>query len=259
MGTEPVPDMSNGSDYASLRKRRLPNANLIGWSFTCQMCDCIEVLRADENINADLAETGIVKAHMRVPNRCELCSKDKYAWQTRKTLQKVLPERANGSKASLHTYTLGTALEVQPEAADDRYYELHGEMKHAFRKLTNSKWWRNRVDGMFYTIEVKRTDTPDGLVRLHPHVHAIVLHQKRHDFKSAAENKGLGSYTYVRRIRGGIQRPINYILKYALKGYGDTAFKGRYYETTGKFRKQGVKSGTDLTEDAAANPVRSPP
>jgi len=109
---------------------------------------------------------------------------------------------------------------------------------------------------MFYTIEVKRTEMEDGRYKLYPHVHAIVLHDKPHDFKKAAQERGLGSYTYVRRIRGSFRRPINYILKYALKGYGDPFYKGRYYETIGVFRnKQGVKSGVDLTEDAAVSLV----
>jgi len=256
MGTEPLPIMSDGGDNASLRKRRPPNANLIGWAFTCEDCGILSIDKSLEQYAKEHDNHGSTTPKQVVPDRCCLCAKDKYAWQKRKDLLKTLPERANGHRASLHTYTLGSALWVSPSVVDSEYYRLHKEMKQAFRKLIQSKWWKNRVSGMFYTIEVKRTETEDGRYKLHPHVHAIVLHDKPHDFKKAAQERGLGSYTYVRRIRGSLRRPINYILKYALKGYGDPLYKGRYYETTGVFRnKQGVKSGADLTEDAAASLV----
>lgn len=227
--------MPDGSDNASLRKRRPPNVDLIGWAFTCYHCSHYERYFPATDENGEYTEV-----IMNAPNRCHLCAKDKYAWQKRKDLVQTLPERANGHRASLHTYTLGSALVCHDEQdADREYYRLHKEMKQAFRKLIQSKWWKNRVQGMFYTIEVKRTVIDDyGSVKLHPHVHAIVLHDKPHDFKKAALDRGLGSYTYVRRIRGSLRRPINYILKYALKGYGDPLYKGRYYETTGAFRKK---------------------
>lgn len=253
MGTEPVPHLHHGSISDGVWKRRPPNVHLKGWSFTCHMCDTVDLANTDANITAVFETQGEVAKSditMTVPDRCSLCAKDKYAWQTRKRLQKTLPALANGHKASLHTYTIGIAEEMVTEHSDERYYELHNEMKHAFRRFTRSKWWRTRVSGMFYTIEVKRTQLPNGFTKLHPHVHAIVLHEKRHDFKKAAQERGLGDYTYVRRIRGGISRPINYILKYALKGYGDPMYQGRYYETTGVFRKSNKQVGDEA--DAAS-------
>jgi len=252
MGTEPMPDMHDGSNSASLRKRRPPNGSLIGWAFTCEDCGTLSTDKSLEQYSKEYAEHGSNTPKQVVPDRCCLCAKDKYAWQKRKDLLRTLPERADGHRASLHTYTLGNALTVNESVVDTEYYRLHKEMKQAFRKLIQSKWWRNRVQGMFYTIEVKRTALPDGRYKLHPHVHAIVLHEKPHDFRKAAHERGLGSYTYVRRIKGSIRRPINYILKYALKGYGDPLYKGRYYETTGAFR---AKKTSESARADAASPV----
>lgn len=210
-----------------------PPTALDGWAFTCFMCNtmCITDVERESKTHPGNPWS------MWVPDRCELCRRDKYTWSTRKDLLESIPKQAVGYKASLHTYTLGSAEVVTDEhIADTRYYELHEEMKTAFRKFIRSKWWRNRVDGCFYTVEVKQTTLEDGYIKLHPHVHAIVLHRGKHDFKEAALARGLGDYVYVRRIRGRLEKPINYILKYALKGYGDSAFKGRYYEKTGVFR-----------------------
>lgn len=263
MGNEPVPHLHHGSISDGLWKRRPPNVHLKGWSFTCEHCGTVCIAQSDDtisNIHEVRGEVAKSDITLLVPARCALCAKEKYAWQTRRDLLKKLPNRAIGYRPSLHTYTLGTAEVVNDDArADDRYYELFHEMKHAFRRFIRSKWWRNRVDGAFYTIEVKKTLLPHGGTKLHPHVHAIVLHQKPHDFQKAAEERGLGSYTYVRRVRVktpqtpsktaptsipieprvlGLEKPINYILKYALKGYGDPMYGGRYYETTGAFRKR---------------------
>ena len=217
--------------YSNPKVRRPPSRpkdRLQGWSFTCFMCTPLIVT---DHHRAHPTEEGAPWS-MRVPQRCELCSKDKYSWTTRKDLLKSLPKQAVGYKASLHTYTLGSAEVVTDEhIADTRYYELHEEMKTAFRKFIRSKWWRNRVDGCFYTVEVKQTTQEDGYIKLHPHVHAIVLHRGKHDFKEAAMARGLGDYVYVRRIRGRLEKPINYILKYALKGYGDSANRDRDWET----------------------------
>ena len=200
-----------------------PNKDLLGWTFTCNYCD---VRTIDGNYS-----------QMNVPIRCEVCSKAKYTWQTRKDLQTTLPRMTRGFRPSLHTYTLGKTQKLPSDHTHDTFYfQLHKEMKLAFRTFIRSKWWRNRVDGCFYTIEVKVTETPEGTT-YHPHVHAIVLHAGKEEFKDAASERGLGSYVYVRRITGTLQGPINYVLKYALKDYGDPSLKGRYYERTGAFRK----------------------
>ena len=217
-----------------------PNKDLVGWKFTCYYCDSRVVLNHHNGIKTT------------VPIRCELCSKRRYTWQTRKDLQKALPRLAKGYRPSLHTYTLGevrylpwevvhTNPEItRPLSPEQFTHQLRQELKLAFRTFIRSKWWRNRVDGCFYTVEVKVTDTPEGTT-YHPHVHAIVLHKNKEDFKSAATERGLGSYVYVRRITGSpdnyLAAPINYVLKYALKDYGDPSLKGRYYERTGAFRK----------------------
>lgn len=256
MGEEIVSDLPDGYDANSLRKTntyRKPNLDLIGWSFTCYACDSIDILRTDEEIIEDQKKHGSrsteMRYHLKVPNRCEQCTRDKYVWQTRQRLSKTIPERVKGKKPlSLCTYTLGIAEFVHGEhEADTRYYELHKEMKLAFRNFIRSKWWRNRVDGAFYTIEVKRTNMPDGTIKLHPHVHALVSH-KFADFQQAAEDRGLG--TYVKIIRLGKRRidiicSVRYILKYAFKEYGDPLFKGRYYETTGCFRKSSQQSNNE--------------
>ena len=251
MGSEPVSDLPVGHASPSVRKRdRGPaDVSIRGYAFVCAECTPIR-LHEDP-------EYGVVTY---APSRCCLCQKQKYTWSTRKKLEQEIPARVTG-KVSLHTYTLGEAQYTKWTSLDsaqgylkveqdmDEYWELRGTMKDRFRKFLQSKWWRNRVSGCFYTIEVKATlewkvegtsSSPSVYWRykLHPHVHAIVEHDGVHDFKSAAIERGLGSYTYVRRIRGSqLTRPIRYIMKYAMKDYGNPRLKGRYYERTGCFRK----------------------
>lgn len=251
MGTEPLPNLPDGRTYRVLRKRHhppKPHPDLIGWKYTCNYCDYRTITRSPES-HAKFIEWAEVPQEyqddvwqMNVPIRCLDCAAGKYQHQTRKRLHEVFPERVKGYKPlSLHTYTLGKAVFVNGEhQADERFYELHAQMKLAFRKFIHSKWWKNRVDGCFYVIEVKKTDMPDGTIKLHPHVHALVSHKFDKTFKQAATDRGLGSYVKIIRLgtrRIDITKSVSYILKYAFKEYGDPLFKGRYYETTGCFRK----------------------
>lgn len=255
MGSEPVPDLPVGNASSSLwkRDRGKPSVEIQGFAFVCGECTPVKVYHD--------YETGVIRY---APNRCCICQKQKYTWSTRKKLEQEIPARVTG-RVSLHTYTLGTAQFTQWKSQDhhpiqleedlDEYWELRETMKNRFRKFLQSKWWRNRVSGCFYTIEVKATlersiqgtdSSPQVYWRykLHPHVHAIVQHDKVHDFKKAAEERGLGSYTYVRRIKGSqLTRPIRYIMKYAMKDYGNPRLKGRYYERTGVFRTSAQPQG----------------
>jgi hypothetical protein len=174
---------------------------------------------------------------MITPQRCEECARDKYSGATRKKLLKELPILAKGYRPSMMTFTLGTTVFAHEHDSDTQGIALHSEIKQKFRKMIQSKWWKNRVNGVFYTIEVKETKQEDGRVKLHPHVHAIVLHPEKQEWTAKAVEYGLGSYVYCKRIRGGLHGRISYVLKYALKYYGDPLAKGRYYERTGAFRK----------------------
>jgi len=249
MGTEPLSDLPTHSTRISIRSKD-PRDIPVGiryYSHVCSQCDDITL--------DDLGPEGHFQRH--VPNRCVDCCREKYTWLTRKKLHKeIIPT----GPCSMQVYTLGPAqytpwrkLATTPAYSADTlpiYWELRKTLKDAFRKFIRSKWWRNRVDGCFYTIEIKdtlewKTEGTDSSpvsyhrYKLHAHVHAITQHEGFHDFKAAAASRGLGDYTYSPRIKGrDLTRPINYVLKYSLKDYGNPSAQGRYYERTGVFRKR---------------------
>lgn len=183
------------------------------------------------------------------PKRCEQCVKDKYRWTTVKKLKKQLIDRTSNLRdVTLLTFTLGEAVEdvVDEDMVDQVVAHYRAEMKTAFMKFTRSKWWRNRVKGWFYTIEVKVSYNEEtGKHKFHPHVHCLAEHPDEEDFKAAAAERGLGTYTFAKRVRStgkhrtqtkALEAAIGYVMKYALKGYGDPSVK-RYYETGGDYRK----------------------
>lgn len=190
------------------------------------------------------------EAYRITPKRCEQCARDKYSWITvRKLKEEIIPLIQQQDKVTLATFTLGRAVIVPVEEAEDEAQRLRILLKDRFGAFTRSKWWRNRVEGWFYTIEVKETpqEGSDGveLTKLHPHVHCIMEHHGYEDWQKAASQRGLGEYTWAKRVRRSakhgtrqkaLEATIGYVMKYALKGYGDSRLKGRYYERGGTFR-----------------------
>lgn len=250
MGDESLSVVSDGSIGISIRQRRPSNPDLEGWSFTCINCDYACRIESDDVLIEVSKERAVSQSdvYLKVPVRCEQCAADKYKWLTLRKLKKEIPARVSApNKLTLATFTLGKAKIIH-----DEYHVYHNvlslrrEAKDAFRRFIRSKWWRNRVKGSFYTIEVKETPLEDGTVKLHPHIHVLMEHDGYEDWKQAAQERGLGEYTWAKRVRPtkkyrdyaqAVNAAVGYIMKYAMKGYGDPTVKGRYYERTGSFRK----------------------
>lgn len=266
MGNEVVSPVPAGSYDYSFRKRDRGDADIdiSSYGYTCGECS---VVRWSETVNEGIIDRC-------APERCAMCRKEKYSGITRKKLLEEIPARVTGL-VSMHLATLGEAQYSQWQdnrnvitPAEDlpEYWTLREEMKSTYRKLLRSKWWRNRVDACFYTIEVKTTleaktsgtdSSPITHVRwkLHPHVHALVQHAGYHDFKQQWQKYFNRSpeepeVVYgVKRVRGSskeaLARPIGYIMKYAMKDYGNPSLKGRYYERTGSFRTSAAPTGRE--------------
>lgn len=251
MGDEPVPHLSPANDDTSVRQRRPEHPDLKGWAFTCMYCDTSTTVTNDEDLN-EISQGRIVSKsdyYNVVPDRCSQCRADKYYWLTMKKLkQEVKAAIKNRYKVTMAVFTLGKAVIVDdPHKADAESITLRRLAKQKFGDFIRSKWWRNRVDGALYTIEVKETPLPDGRIKLHPHLHVIMEHQGYENWKEAAHKRGLGEYTNAKRIRPtksyktmtqALDASIGYVVKYMMKGYGDPNLKGRYYERTGTFRNR---------------------
>lgn len=247
MGDQPVSDLSYSHADISVRKRDRgsPPVEIQGYAFACSECAAVRIYNGHG-----------YEPDRYAPKRCCNCEKEKYIWLTRKKLEEEITDRATG-RMSLHLATLGTPQYTPWQdnlyAAEDSplYWKLRDEMKAQFSRFIRSKWWRNRVDGCFYVIEVKTTveeklDGTDSSPRLryrwkmHPHVHALVQHDEVHDFREKWKEQTGAEVYGARRVKGtgrsSLVRPIRYIFKYAMKDYGNPRLKGRYYERTGAFR-----------------------
>jgi hypothetical protein len=126
--------------------------------------------------------------------------------------------------------TISVNMRKQLEAAPDGRYRfvtltlkhtadpLTNQIRHlveSFRRLRNSKWWKKRVVGGLYALEIKHS--PSGW---HPHLHLITegswLDQRE---LSDAWHKATGSSTIVDvRALANARDAAFYVTKYVTKG-----------------------------------------